>query len=71
VQIGQMAYHAFDYRKAVNSFSRKLLDAQVHCSGHSTEFLHGHFSYRVIRRQSACSSNSVAFTNPDRFLLII
>ena len=27
VQIGQMAYHAFDYRKAVNSFSRKLLDA--------------------------------------------
>ncbi len=28
-------YHAFDYRKAVNSFSRKLLDAQVHCSGHS------------------------------------
>src|SRR5713101_1118215 len=71
VQIGQMAYHAFDYRKAVNSFSRKLLDAQVHCSGHSAEFLHGSFSISCDLLAIGLFIEFRGFTNPDRLLLII
>src|SRR5260370_13152740 len=70
VQIGQMAHHAFDYRKAVNSFSRKLLDAQVHCSGHSAEFLHGSFSISCDLQAIGFFIEFIGITNPDRFQLI-
>ena len=48
LQIGQMADHALDHHRAVHSFTRKVLDIQIHGSRHPTKFAHGHFHNRVI-----------------------